>query len=189
MADVSIRWLLSLGQALKALYTCWVIDSTMLLLCSHFTEEEIKAQRSLMQFTWDKTQLGGSSEGVSRWKADLKGEQPGLSIDMGRTCEEGRGRVWVWNDVWWGSWRGRQRADPDESLFTSLFCILERHWRGLSKTHDQTWRSKSWRDGKKEMRHRWAGLASACLQRASCKNAFQLLWFVLFSSKLSRHDF
>lgn len=142
----------SLGQALRALYTCCVIDSTMLLLCSHFTEEEIKAQRSLSNLHEIKHPIGGSSEGVSRWKVRFeRGEQPGLSIDMGKnTARRERGREWVcWNDVWWGSWRGRRRADPDWSLFTSP-CMLERHWRGLSKTHDQTWRSKSWRDGKRK---------------------------------------
>ena len=125
----------------------------MLLLCSHFTEEEIKAQRSLSNLHEIKHPIGGSSEGVFRsknkiWKRRTAWIKQGHGTEHSARRE--RRRVWVcWNDVWWGSWRRRQRVDLDRSLFTSL-CMLERHWRGLSKTHDQTWRSKSWRDGKRK---------------------------------------
>ena len=104
------------GQALKALYTCCVIDSTMLLLYSHFTEEEIKAQRSLSNLHEMKHPIGGSGEGVSRSKSKIKKRRTAwIRHRHGKehSVRRERRRVRVcWNDVLWGSWRGRQRADP-----------------------------------------------------------------------------
>lgn len=54
----------------STLHVC-VIDSTMLLLYSHFTEEEIKAQRSLSNLHEMKHPIDGSSEGVSRSKSKI----------------------------------------------------------------------------------------------------------------------
>lgn len=179
----------SLGQALEHSTHAVSLTPTMLLLCSHFTEEEIKAQRSLSNLHEIKHPIGGSSEGVSRWKVRFeRGEQPGLSIDMGKNTARRKGREWVcWNDVWWGSWRGRRRADPDWSLFTSP-CMLERHWRGLSKTHDQTWREQELEGWERGNETQVSRIGLCLFARASCKNAFNCSNLFCFPQK-HRHDF
>lgn len=180
----------SLGQALKALYTCCVIDSTMLLLCSHFTEEEIKAQRSLSNLHEIKDPTGGSSEGVSRCKSKIwKRRTAWIKHRHGKEhCKEGKGKSvglleWCVMRKLEGKAERRSRQElVHESVHAgeTLKRVKQDTWSDLKEQELEGW--------EEEMRHRWAGLASACLQRASCKNAFQLLWFVLFSSK-HRHDF
>lgn len=79
-----------------------------------------------------------------------RGEQPGLSTDMGKNTVWGGKEEWGFVGMMCDGEAGEEGREqiPWQELHKSV--LLERPWRGLSKTHDQTWRSKSWRDGKRK---------------------------------------